>query len=324
MRTYKHENYKTTYNKGKVYLTGLVCLALIFTFGLWTASAAEKAKVLIINSNASVENYSKVQSKFTSTLVEEIVYEIDQKGGQIEQSTINDIISEKDPDIIFCIGSRAFKSAHKITKNKKIVFSSIINWQRLPIGKNAFGVSYELPTGMQLMMYRYFFPKIQKIGVLYSKKFSKEWIKSAVKEGENVGIAVIGKTLKEPEDLDAALKDILPQVDALWLTSDPIVLANKESVMKIIKQCNDLKKPVLAYNDGFVEYGAAISISADISIMGWQAAQIVDDLIAGIKPDERVLNPGGTYITLNPKKIEEYGIDFNEEAMDSVNRIINK
>lgn len=323
MRTHKHENFKIVYNKGKSYLTGLVCLALIYIFGVWTANAAVKAKVLIINSNVSVENYSNVQSKFTSSLAEKIIYEIDQKGGQIEESTVKNIISGKDPDIIFCIGSRAFKSAHKFSKNKKIVFSSVINWQRLPIGKITYGVSYELPTGMQVMMYRYFFPKIQKVGVLYSKKFSKGWIKSAVKEGKNVGIDVIGKALKGPEDLDAALKDLLPKVDALWLTSDPIVLANKESVMKIIKQCNDLKKPVLAYNDSFVEYGAAMSISADISIMGWQAAQIVDDLIAGTKPDKRVLNPGGTYITLNPKKIEEYGIDFNEEAMDSVNRIIN-
>ena len=45
----------------------------------------------------------------------------------------------------------------------------MFTWNHLPYPT-------ELPPGMQLMMSRYFFPNVSKIGVLYSEKYNKEWL----------------------------------------------------------------------------------------------------------------------------------------------------
>ena len=41
-------------------------------------------------------------------------------------------------------------------KNVSLFFSSTLNWKRLGLGNNAYGVSNELDVGMQIMMLKYF------------------------------------------------------------------------------------------------------------------------------------------------------------------------
>lgn len=285
------------------------------------AFSNKNGKILILNSDMAVEQYVLAQSKFKSLSASKIIDEIDLGSKSIDEAGIKSTIFEKNPDIIYCIGTKAYMLAHKLSKNKKIIFSSAINWRRLPMGKNTYGISYELLSGMQLMMYRYFFPELKKIGVIYSK-YNKEWLKGAVKDGRNTGIDIIGKQVKKPADIARALKELLPGVDALWLTSDPVVISSEELVAEIFKQTRSLKKPVFAYSEIFARLGALLIISADVPTMGMQAAGLADDLLAGHEIPERVVNPAGSHITLNMKKVKEYGVDLNKEAMDSVNRII--
>ncbi|MEE9458535.1 MAG: hypothetical protein V3V84_02090, partial [Candidatus Bathyarchaeia archaeon] len=91
---------------------------------------------------------------------------------------------------------------------------------------------------------------------------------------------------------------------------------------KIFKQSKAAMKPVLAYDKVFVNFGAALVISADISTMAKQAAGLTLDILADQKITERIQNPAGTHIILNMKKVKEYGINLNIDALDSVNEII--
>jgi hypothetical protein len=38
--------------------------------------------------------------------------------------------------------------------------------------------------------------------------------------------------------------------------------------------------------------------------------------------EEKVQHPAGSHIILNMKKVEEYGLNLNIEALDSVNEIV--
>lgn len=278
-------------------------------------------KVLILNSDMSIANYSLAHTGFQSKLpVPKNVVDLGNKW--TDEEKIEDTIHDINPSIIYCIGTKAYLLAHKFAGNKHLVFSSIINWRRLPMGKNTYGISNELSPSMQLTMYRYFFPEIHKIGILYSKDYNKEWIDIAVKSAKDVGITIIKRAIYKQDEVESVLKELLPKVDVLWLTPDPVVISNMESVEKIFTQSNNVRKPVFSYSEVFADLGATLIISADVPTVGIQAAGIALDLLSNERSTERVQYPAGSHITLNLKQVKKYKIKLNEEALDSVNQII--
>ncbi len=283
--------------------------------------AMKNGKIVVFNSDTSVERYSIAHTVFKSK-IGNLVEEIDLGNEKLSKKKIKKKIRKIDPDVIYCIGSKAYQLVHKVAKNKNVIFSSTMKWQLLPIGKNTYGVSNEIPQSTNLMMYRYFFPDIKKIGVLYSKSYNKKWLKIAKADADKIGVEIIGKAIRKPEEVVSALKELLPKVDALWLTIDPIVLHNKESVKNVFMQSEAARKPVFAYSNVFASYGAVLILSADISTIGKQAAVLALDILENQEITEKIQNPVGSSITLNMKKVKEYGITLNEDALDSVNEII--
>ena len=296
----------------------LLCSLLVFY--LASPCAWGKESILVLNSDMNVQKYLTVQTEFKSRLGIPQV-EIDLGRRWVDESRIEEAILDEDPDIIYCIGSRAYLLAHKLARDKSLIFSSAINWQRFPMTQDTYGVANELPPGMQLMMYRYFFPEISKIAVLYSE-INKEWLETATQDAKQVGIEIIGRVVSKPDQVVTSLVELLPQVDALWLISDPIVLSNEKAVRNIFAQTDAAKNPVFAYNEAFATYGAVMVISADVPTIGRQVAQLTVRILENRKIDERIQSPAGTHIIANLRKIEEYGIELNVEALDSVNRII--
>ncbi len=296
----------------------LVLLALSISGSL---IARELDNVLILNSDVSINKYSLANSEFKSK-VSNLIGEIDLGSKWLDEKDIKNRILEIDPDIIYCIGSKAYQTAYKVGKDKNTIFSLVINWHRLPVGKNTYGISNELPQSMQLTMYRYFFPDINKIGVLYSKDYNKEWFDIAVESAEEMDIDIIGRSVRKPGGIKSALKKLLPKVDALWLIPDPIVIGNMDSVKMIFDKSEAAGKPILAYDKAFTNLGASFVMSADISTIGKQAAAIVNNIQTGQEIPNRIQGPAGSYIILNMKKVREYETKLNIEALDSVNEII--
>ncbi|VAX25213.1 hypothetical protein MNBD_NITROSPINAE04-627 [hydrothermal vent metagenome] len=302
-------------------LARLFFLALLLVLSSANTFADESAKVLILNSDSKVRKYTFTNNTFKSKLGYNIA-EIDLLGDKVNESLIKKTLSNFKPDVIYCIGARAYLAAHKLAKNSSIVFSSALNWKRLPINKNTYGVANELPTGMQLMIYRYFFPAINKIGVVYSESFNKEWLKAAIKAANDIGVEIIGEPVRKPDEVGGALSRLLPKVDALWITPDPVVLSSTQAILQIFSQSNTLKKPVFAYNEVYARFGAVLVISADLATIGRQAAEVATKILENKTILSKIQNPAGSYITLNMVKVDKYGLDINMEAMDSVNRLI--
>ncbi|GAX62211.1 ABC-type uncharacterized transport system, periplasmic component [Candidatus Scalindua japonica] len=286
-----------------------------------TLHAREGKGIIILNSDMSIYKYSLAQSELKSKITN-LKGEIDLGSKWIDEKKIKKTIFEINPDVIYCIGSKAYQMAYKLAGEKNIVFSLVINWRRHPINKSTYGVSNELLQGIQLMMYRYFFQDLSKIGILYSDTYNKEWFDDAVESAKDVGISIIGKSISKPEKINSALNKLLPKVDALWLIPDPIVISDIESVNKLFIQCQAAGKPIYTYEKAFADLGATLIMSADITTTIRQSAGMVSSIIEGRKIEEKVQNPAGSYIILNMKKVEEYGLNLNIDALDSVNEIV--
>jgi putative ABC transport system substrate-binding protein len=327
-----NESFKKIANGLRTYIPfskGIYCSVVLILFistllSLFipnTLLASENKGVIILNSDMSIYKYSLAQTELKSKITN-LKGEIDLGSKWIDEKKIKRMILDVNPDVIYCIGSKAYQMAYKLAGKKNIVFSLVINWRRHPIDKGTYGISNEPLQGTQLMMYRYFFPDVNKIGILYSNTYNEEWFDAAVESARDVGISIIGKSISKPDKIESALKKLLPKVDALWLIPDPIVISDIESVNKLFGQCQAAGKPIYTYDKAFAGLGATLIMSADIPTMIRQSAEIVFSIQEDRKIEEKVQNPAGSYIILNMKKVEEYGLNLNIEALDSVNEIV--
>ncbi|MBN1550454.1 ABC transporter substrate-binding protein [bacterium] len=284
-------------------------------------AADKEPKVLVINSDAGIEKYKVAQEEFTGTLSRPVrAINLDDPKWKI--ADVENLLYDEYPDLVYCIGSKAYLIAHRFISEKDIVFSSIVNWQRFPVTGKTYGVSVELHSGIQMTLFRYIFPKVKKIGVLYSTKYNSEWFKNTSTESKEMGIEIVGKSIAESKQSIDALRESLPAVDALWLIPDPLLMEDKDNLMKLFKACESRKLPVFSYHDSFIDYGALLVVSVDAPTIGRQAAGIAAEILSDGTIDEKVQYPAGSHIILNLKKVKEYGLQYNEAALSAVNQIV--
>ncbi len=277
--------------------------------------------ILLLNSDTSVEKYRETQDAFMKAVSQPVIT-VDLGDDNVEVSDIQDILYDEEPDVIYCIGSKAYLMANTYAPKTPIVFSSIINWLRMPVTNLTYGVSNELHAGMELMLFRYIFPTFQHFGVLYSGEYTEEWFDNARNEAREMGVELIGQKISKQRQVASALKKMLPTIDAFWLISDPEVMSAKEDLLTILEACDALQIPVLSYHEAFADFGATMTVTADNPTIGGQAASIVEEILAGNTLDDAVQFPAGTSIVLNLKKVNEYDLPYSEDALLGVNRII--
>ncbi|GAK59367.1 hypothetical protein U27_06351 [Candidatus Vecturithrix granuli] len=296
----------------------VVCGLLLFSPQLF---AAETFKILVLNSDAAVTKYQLSQEEFQK-IVPFPVKAIDLGNKKWDAPAVEELLYDEDPDLVYCLGIKAYLIANKYVKNAPIVFSSIINWLRLPMTEKTYGVSNELPVGMEIMLFHYVFPEVQRIGVLYSKKYTQEWFKQASKEAKEMGIELVGSKVTDKKHVNSHLKKLLPEVDAYWLISDPTLMTEKQELFDILDLCHRTNKPVFSYHETFASFGAVLTVSVDDPTIGRQAAGIAMEVLAETTFDEKVQFPAGSYIVLNLKRVKEYGLSYNEDALGSINDIL--
>ncbi|KJU83963.1 ABC transporter substrate binding protein [Candidatus Magnetobacterium bavaricum] len=305
----------------KYIITG-ICLVFLSLLTAGVQGQEMKGKALVVNSGNSVERYSAVQREFSANYPFKKVY-IDMDDKSVDEKKIKETIQNEAPDIIYCIGTPAYVSTYKYADNRPLIFSSLINWQRLPMNNNTYGIDNAMPAKLQMSMFRYFFPEIKKIGLLYDEKYNKEWVDKAIKEGNTLGINIEATSITNTRTLQSALKKLLETVDALWLIPDPGVMNDKQAITAILKQGAVSQKPVFAY-DAVFENDAAFVIYADAPTIGRQSAALTVDVIRQNPITDKVQNPAGSYIVVNLKKVKAYGLKLNTDALDSATRVIGE
>jgi putative ABC transport system substrate-binding protein len=282
--------------------------------------AAGSARVLVISSNASVEKYKEVQEEFIKGC-DFSIQKLDLRGTTGEDIKIEPI-QTYNPDLVYCIGVKAYTFARHYFEDKYLLFSSTINWMRLPLTEKTYGISNELLARMPLTMVRYIFPEVRKIGVLYSTQYTEQWFEASRNQAAELNMELVGSIVSDKNQTLPMLKNMLLQVNALWLIPDPMVMPEKTYLYDMLKACDEAKIPVFSYHEAFASIGAALILSPDNPTIGRQAAAMSAELLSGILPADRVQWPAGSHVILNMKKVKDYGLNYNANALSLVNTIL--
>lgn len=297
---------------------------ILLTLFLANAGFAQSNKILIVNSDNAVYRYEKIASEFKKVLQQNgyqwAEFNLDSHADT--ETELKQSIQQENPALIYCIGTKAYSLAQNYADNKKLLFSGAINWRRLNISERTYGVANELSSAQEISLLRYFFPTVKTIGLFYNDKFSREYVETIKKDALALGINIVNQPINDAQEISEALNELLPKIDMFWIIPDPIVLSGKESVQQIFQSAKQLKKPVYAYSDVFIEQGAVLAISADIATIGRQSASLALMIDKDKVPAGTVQSPAGSTVTLNKCTIDALQLNFNQDALDSVNKIV--
>ncbi len=299
-----------------------ILMFCLFLFLAGNVSAEEVPDILLLNSDASIEKYKIAQEEYKKTISYKVT-EYTIEGFEGETSELYRAISRNPYRLIYCIGTKAYLTAIKHAPEKTILFSSIMNWRRLPQGDSVFGISNELHPMMHLMHFKNLFPDMKNIGVLYSREINEQWMVQSKEDAKKAGINIIGETVPDMDQTKESLDKILPEMDALWLIPDPMIISSRKNVISIIQACDKKKIPVFSYNRVYSKLGATLIVAVDDSTVGRQAAVMSENILSGHLPQDNVQLPAGSHITVNLNKIKEFGIPYNHDALDTINHIFD-
>jgi putative ABC transport system substrate-binding protein len=266
-----------------------------------------------MSSNSKVDRYQSVENSFKETFKHQYKY-IDISN--MSKNEIKDYLYDECPDVVYTIGAKAYQYANTFIPEKTILFSSIVNYKRFYSKGNKSGVSNELHSGMQLTLINTIFDKQKKLGIFYSK-FTKDIFEDYKQQAKKLGMDIRGFELSN-EIID---QNFFQECDAVILIADPMLIKSEKRIKYIFDTMKNLKKPVFAYNDLFIKYGASMVISADNPTIGRQIASMIE-----IYQQKNILKdvqfPMGTNIVLNKKLLDELDINYNKSALSVVNKII--
>lgn len=286
-----------------------------------SAPLSAQPRILIVNSDQSVPRYAGAHTSFKGALGGNID-EIDLAAAKGPEAALRNLIASVDPGVVYCIGSQAYLMTNQVAKNRQIIVSSAINVSRFPRAPRVFGIATEIQPAAQMTFFRLLFPKVRRIGLLYSADYNGEFAREAEAQDADLNLEIVARPVRKPSDLPGALRALLPTVDALWLIPDPVVLADAASVESIFAEADSRSKAIFAYDAAFSQRGAALAITSDIATIGRQAARLAQDLLEGRTPQGAVRSPAGSELTVNLATVARYKMELNPDALPSVNHFI--
>ncbi len=306
--------------KHTLFTLPLVMIVLI-TAILSVPAQTKERSYMVISSDASIAKYRQNQMEFSGGMIGASV-EIDLARTAMDVTALQKMLDRDQPEVIYTVGSRAFLLASKVEAKAPIIFTSVVNYRRLPLINTSFGIAGELPAAMQLTLFRHFFPKLTTIGIVYSGQYNEQWFRKAAQEARKMGVRLVGRKIASPQGLTRSLATLLPQVDALWLVADPLVFSCQSAVEDIFSAADKEQVAVLTYSKAFRPFKPTLIVAVDDPTVGRQAAVLASRLVGGERPAMQVQPPAGSSILLDMAKVEQYGLQLNSTALASVNELL--
>jgi putative tryptophan/tyrosine transport system substrate-binding protein len=235
---------------------------------------------------------------------------------------------EKDVDLIVALGTGSSLAALKATENNKIpiVFSIVGAPKATGIidsyadsGRNITGVSMKVPVEEQFRVVGECLLELKKLGVLYCTKMpqavatGKEGLTAAAKYGWTpIDIPIESQALP---GLETILEPMATKVNAIYIPTDPI-LGAPDNLKKIITVFDKHAIPVICVAERFVEQGALMALSCDFYEIGRQAAEQIEQVIAGVSVRNiSVQKPTINKLSLNLRKAKKLGIEIKRNCI---------
>lgn len=269
------------------------------------SEAFAAGRTVVIVRSQQIDAYDEVIDGFTKGCKEEVIpisaiYDLNGEvayGKKVVQEIKN---RNPKPDLILAVGILATALVKEQFTDVPIIFTMVIYHERFNLHEpNITGISTGVPVANQLKFFEEIPGKYKNVGVIYDPANSGNIISEATTTASELGICLIKKEVTSERKVKSALKEIIKNIDALWIIPDSTVVT-KDLLGIILKTTRKRRIPTFCTSSAIVKVGALASISPDFVHTGYQAAGMV-----------RTLLNSPTVISLGIKQPEEFKLSLN-------------
>lgn len=258
----------------------LACVAAVLNLAI--VSAPLHAHEVVILKSANIAPYNQAIAGFKSSMPSDTTFtEYDLKGDPQTGRTYAGKIRASGADLVLAVGSKAAIAAKLEIFDIPVVYSMVLHPAKYDLkAANMVGVSVKPPIGQQLTTMRALMPNLKRIGYLYDPEKTAPLPADAINQARQLGMTFIDRQVRTAEQVPTALRELLSDVDALWLLSDSTVLTD-ESFTFLLRAAFDRHVPVIGFDPEFSRRGALISFWVDSADIGREAAHVAHTILAG-------------------------------------------
>jgi len=234
--------------------------------------------------------------------------------GEVSTATLiaNNYKADK-KDLVFGIATPSAQQLANNITDIPVLFSAVTDPASAKIlNSNVTGTSDKVDNvSQQLDLLLKLNPNVKKIGVLYnpSEQNSLVQIAEIQKRAKEKKLEVVLQGITNFGELAQATKNLLTQVDALYLPTDNLVVSGMQL---ITSEAINAKKIVVVSENSSVEIGALFTMGIDYYELGKRTGQMAVEILNG-KPVSQVPFETSKQLKLyvNKKTAKSLGIDIN-------------
>ena len=214
------------------------------------------------------------------------------KGNENYAKQIADAFYNQKPDIVVSIGDLATKTIKEKFDDTPVLFLGVADADRKGYcdgsgnpTANLTGVRDSLLIEEQLDFIQKNHTDIKRLGIIYTannelSQYCVDYFKFFATDKD---IDIYTVSIRKSEDVNAALSNILPKVDALTLIPDYIVDNNLSPVINAV---NGAGKLIFGSTTTHKIAGADVAVTRDFRLVGEEGAKLARDILSGKKVSE--------------------------------------
>jgi putative ABC transport system substrate-binding protein len=315
---------------------------LVAAFCLWAATgpslASDRYTILAVKTQ-DIPFYSAVLDSFTHSLTARCsgrgvtITQISLTGDDARDTQALRAQLQKNPDLIFTLGTDATRLVAAAHPTPPVLFSMILNPVSLGVahsldapGGRFTGTTLLVSPGKQLDALLQVAPQVKKVGVLYTDgdPTSLAYLNDARQEAQTLGVTIVAQAVPADKDVNrATLEHLAAQVNALWLIPDP-ASTGAGALPLTFDVAHSARIPILGASGPTVHMGALVALSADLGDMGDLDAEMALGLLQGGDPaTTRVLGPRRTTLSINLQAAQAIGLTIPDSLLRLADEVID-
>jgi putative ABC transport system substrate-binding protein len=232
-------------------------------------------------------------------------------------------------DLIFSITTPATQAAQKATADNHIpvvfgiltdpVGAGVVSSLTQP-GGNITGVTFGPQEAQRFAWLTKIVPSVKRVYIIYNSNdnSAKLAFLTASETADKLGLEIISREARNPDEITAALAEFPDNVDALYLLPDS---QTEAKLVDILAVANAHHLPTSVANVDVVADGPLYSYAMKQAPTGQQAARLADQILQGIKPADLPVETTEFFLAINLKTAQNIGITIPDNIISQADTI---
>jgi putative ABC transport system substrate-binding protein len=281
------------------------------------------ASEIVILKSADLAAYNQAVAGFKATMPPSTSFtEYDMQGDVARGQKLARKIRASDAMLLLAVGVKAALVAKLEIVDIPVIYCMVLDPAKHDLrAPNMTGIRLDVPIERQFTTMRSVLPPVKKIGVLYDPEKTGDLVEEARLMARAVGFEMMARAVHAGKDVPAALRALLPQIEALWLVPDSTVLT-EDSLPFVMGTALDTNVPVIGFSSELVRSGALVGLSVNYEDVGRQASVLARKILSEpARSFTAMLPPERLRLSLNLKTARFLGIVIPPEVVSNADEL---